>query len=221
MKILLIRHAESLGNRQQQMSGQLNDPLSPHGVLQAQVLAQYLSQSWLPTHLYSSPLSRAMATADLLMAAHLTLEDPLIVERAEALMEIHNGIFQGLTWLEAEQQYPQLCQQLMTSTDWIPIPEGETWQDCCDRTQNFLQTLYQSHAQTDQIWIVTHGGILQYLIAAILGTPVIWNISIKNTALFEFELNSAPPDPSCSQRCRILRFNQRPHLGGDHSLEAD
>jgi len=218
MKLLLIRHAESVGNRQQRISGQLDDPLSPHGVLQVQVLAQYLSHSWLPTHVYSSPLSRAMATADLLMAAHLRLEDPLTVLRAEALMEIHNGIFQGLTWGEAEQQHPQLCQQLLNSTEWIPIPDGETWQDCCDRIQNFLHTLYQSHTATDRLWIVTHGGILQYLIAAILGTPIIWSIPIKNTALFEFELNPAPPDPSCPQQCRILRFNERPHLRAE---EAD
>lgn len=221
MKLLLIRHAESLGNRKQTMSGQLDDPLSPHGVLQSQILAQYLSKYWLPTHLYSSPLSRALATSELLMACHTNLEVPLTLQTVDALVEIHNGIFQGLTWAEAEQQYPQLCQQLMSRTDWIPIPEGETWQACRDRAQDFVCTLYQSHDNTDRIWIISHGGILQYLIAAILGTPMIWGLSIQNTALFEFELEVGPPSPEAPQMCRILRFNERPHLQfGEHNKDS-
>ena len=211
MNLLLIRHAESLGNTQQRMMGQLEDPLSPAGSLQAQLLGQFLPAS-LPTHLYCSPLQRAVVTLEIILACHSERVDPLQIQVTEALLEIHNGILQGLTWQEAEQLHPQLCQQLIGTQEWIPIPGGETLVSCCDRTQHFIQTLYQTHKNTDRIWIVTHGGILQYLIAAILKTPQIWGIQIDNTALFEFELDLTHHSTHNPQLCRILRFNDRPHL---------
>lgn len=221
MKLLLLRHAESLGNTQQKMLGQLDDPLSPQGILQAQVLGQFLHIQ-MPTHLYCSPLQRTRITLEILKTCHSEAADTLPIQIADALLEIDNGIFQGLTWPEAEQQHPQLCQQLMSTQEWIPIPGGETLLECCDRTRNFIHTLYQTHDNTDQIWIVTHGGILPFLIAAILDTPRVWGIDALNTALFEFELvwdavaesSQNPYNPAFR---RILRFNDRPHLASNET----
>lgn len=223
MNVLLIRHAESLGNTQQRMMGQLEDPLSPIGLLQAQLLGQFLSVRELPTHVYCSPLQRAVVTLETILACRSKPMNPLPMQMTDLLSEIHNGVFQGLTWQEAEQQHPQLCQQLMGTQEWIPIPGGETLVSCCDRTQHFIQTLYQTHKNTDRIWIVTHGGILQYLIAAILKTPQIWGIQIDNTALFEFELGLNHYSTHNPQLCRILRFNDRPHLtpGVSHAPEYE
>lgn len=215
MRLLLIRHAETRGNAQQKMLGQLDELLSPHGVLQAQLLGQFLAQQcWAPTHLYSSPLKRAVMTLEMLVACHPEGDDFPSIQTETALLEIDNGILQGLTWQESQEQHPQLCEQLMHSQDVIPIPGGETLSACCDRTRSFIHTLYQTHHPSDRVWVMTHGGILQYLIAAILDTPKIWGMSIGNTALFEFEV--AWPSVSQStqnpQLCRIHRFNECPHL---------
>ena len=218
MRLLLIRHAEARGNAQHRMLGQLDELLSPHGVLQAQLLGQWLSQqSWRPTHLYCSPLNRAMMTLEMLVACHPEGDDFPLIQTDEALLEIDSGIFQGLTWQEAQEQHPELCEQLMNSQNVIPIPGGETLSDCCDRTYRFIHTLYQTHQPSDRVWVVTHGGILQYLIAAILDTPMVWDINIGNTALFEFEVTLPPasqskPNP---QLCRIHQFNECPHLPRD------
>lgn len=214
MNLLLIRHGESLGNTQQRMMGQLEDPLSPIGMWQAQRLGQYLSMTEVPTHFYCSPLQRATETLEIIGSCSPALTASLFIQKTESLLEIHNGIFQGLTWQEAEQKHSALCQQLMGTQEWIPIPGGETLVSCCDRTQNFIQTLYQTHKNTDRIWIVAHGGILQYLIAAILKTPQTWGIQIENTAIFEFELDLTHHSQVTHnpQLCRIVRFNDRPHL---------
>lgn len=220
MRLLLIRHAEAQGNAQHRMLGQLDELLSPHGVLQAQLLGQWLSQqSWRPTHLYCSPLKRAMMTLEMLVACHPEGDDFPPIQTDEALLEIDNGIFQGLTWQEAQEQHPELCEQLMNSQEVIPIPGGETLSDCCDRTRRFIHTLYQTHQPSDRAWVVTHGGILQYLIAAILDTHVDWSIKIGNTALFEFEiaLSSTSPSKPNPQLCRIHRFNECPHLLGEQN----
>lgn len=218
MRLLLIRHGEARGNAQQKMLGRVDELLSPQGVLQAQRLGQFLSQqSWAPTHLYSSPLKRAVITLEILVACHPQGDDFPPIQTDEALLEIDNGIFKGLTWQEAQDQHPDLCEQLMSSQDVIPIPAGEALFACCDRTRNFVHTLYQTHEHSDRLWVVTHGGILQYLIAAILGTPKVWGIGIDNTALFEFEVDLHYPSqaPQNPQLYRICRFNERPHLPTD------
>ena len=220
MRLLLMRHAEARGNAQQRMLGQSDEPLSPHGVLQSQRLGQFLvQQNGAPTHLYSSPLKRAVATLERLMACFPDAEDFPPIQISDALLEIHNGIFQGLTWQEAQDQYPDLCQQLMSCQDLIPLPGGETLSDCCDRTRSFIHTLYHTHHHSDRVWVMTHGGILQYLIAAILDTPNVWGMSIGNTALFEFEVDlhySSQPTQN-PQFCRIRRFNEHPHAPTEHS----
>ena len=102
----------------------------------------------------------------------------------DRLQEINNGIFCGLTWTQAQQQYPGLCQQLLNSPDWVPIPQAETPQQCHDRAQAWIQTVTQLPSGS-QIWAVTHGGILPYLWAAILGCDRTWGFTAAHTACFE------------------------------------
>ncbi|MBD0335798.1 MAG: histidine phosphatase family protein, partial [Cyanobacteria bacterium Co-bin13] len=144
LKLLLIRHAESEGNREGRMAGWQPTPLTAVGRQQAASLGQHLvDKSWQPTHIYCSPLLRSVETLQgvvaefgwalpessaLLRADKGALLTPLPVSLswAEDLKEYQNGVFQGLTWAEAQQRYPDLCQQLESSQDWLPIPGAET-----------------------------------------------------------------------------------------------
>jgi len=82
MQLLFIRHAQSLGNQAGRMQGHSDAPLSVMGQQQAEALGTYLrQQSWKPTHIYASPLRRAIETAERLLAS-LIVPDP---ESAPAL----------------------------------------------------------------------------------------------------------------------------------------
>lgn len=217
MKLLLLRHAQSQGNDAQRMQGQGEYPLSATGWQQVESLAEYLNtESWQPSHVYSSPLQRAMETGRGLLAAFPNIS--LEIRRCPALQEIDNGIFQGLTWPEACQQFPELCQQLQSSLDWLPIPEAESLVAIRDRANQFIQQLLQQHQNCDRIWIISHGGLLPHLISALLGCDRVWGIPIPPTALFEFWLDRDRWD---GNRCfanlnsslwQIHRFNDCPHL---------
>ena len=102
----------------------------------------------------------------------------------DRLQEINNGIFCGLTWTQAQQQYPDLCQQLLHSPDWVPIPQAETPQQCHDRAQAWIQTVTKLPPGS-HIWAMTHGGILPYLWAALLGSDRTWGFTAAHTACFE------------------------------------
>jgi 2,3-bisphosphoglycerate-dependent phosphoglycerate mutase len=214
MKLLLIRHAQSLGNVDQRMQGHNLDPLSGDGILQAQHLGKTLGGGWQPSHLYSSTLPRAVQTAELLLGF---LPCPPPIHCAEELQELNNGVFNGLTWQEAETLYPDLCQQLLASSEWVPIPGAETLQAARERAELFLQTLLSNHSNDDQIWIVTHGGFLQYLIATLLGSDRTWGLSIPPTALFEFWLDRERwflrgADQWNPTLWQVHRFNDAQHL---------
>nr|WP_242025831.1 histidine phosphatase family protein [Leptolyngbya sp. FACHB-36] len=242
LKLLFIRHAQSTGNVEKRMQGHGEFELSDTGRLQAEKLGSRLSaEAWLPSHVYSSPLKRAAQTTEILLdrvqtaplpAAVSDLIDadstpvdgaesvrPITVQYADELKEFQNGIFQGLTWAEAIERYPDLCKSLEASPDWIPIPEAETLQDARTRARQFIQCLLQQHANGDRVWIITHSWILQHLIAELLGSDRSWRLRARNTALFEFWIDQSRWHQSNSNRFntdlwQVRRFNDTYHLHG-------
>ncbi len=196
LKLFFIRHTESIGNQAGRMMGRGDDPLSDRGRDQARSLGLALHRAggW-PDWIYSSPQRRATETATLARQAIAPLHPadrpiPEIVIDSN-LCEFDNGIFQGLTWAEAQCQYPDLCQALEASWDWIPIPQAETLDDGRSRAQAFLQQLLDRHRAQEQIWIVTHHWILQHLIAEALGSLRTWQLQIDHGAVFELWLDQS------------------------------
>ena len=214
MKLLLVRHGESEGNVAKVLQGQQEHPLSEHGLEQAESLSAYLEKNLkAPSHVYSSPLERAKATAQICTQGYSAE-----IQTDARLMEIHNGVLQGLTWAQAQEQYPEVCHELSNSPLWIPIPEAEIPEQAFQRVHQFIEQLFAHHNSTDQIWIFSHGGILQHFVARLLGCDRLWGISIPPTGLFEFELDleqwaTATQDRYTGHLFRILQFNATPHLG--------
>lgn len=244
MKLLFIRHAQSTGNQERRMQGHGDYALSKLGKLQAEKLAhRLLAEAWWPSHIYSSPLRRAAQTVEILLdhfhaaplpapVSDLIGEDseaaspptapiwrsrPCPIQYRDELKEFDNGIFQGLTWAEAQSQYPALCHQLETSLDWIPIPGAESLETARQRARRFVQSVFQHHTDQDQIWIMTHSWILQHLIAELVGSDRSWRLHASNTALFEFWIDQTRWHRDDQNRYntdlwQIRRFNDNRHL---------
>ncbi len=230
LTLLLIRHGESLGNQQQRMMGQLDDELSSQGQEQVGQLAnRFRQESWFPTQVYTSPLKRARQTAEILHREWLVGLDPVLKDAGceipslqvlEALQEFHNGIFQGLTWAEAQQHYPELCATLETSLDWIQIPEAESLPAIRDRAHWVVQELIHRHATGGRIVVVTHSYFLQQLWAVLLGCDRTWGFAVHPTARFELAMNlefygqlqKTDPNLWNTSLWQIKRFNDCNHL---------
>jgi 2,3-bisphosphoglycerate-dependent phosphoglycerate mutase len=218
LKLLIIRHAQSTGNVDRRMQGQGDYPLTELGRTQAQKLAQHLRDAP-PTAIYSSPLQRTIDTTEILRAEmlHQGLPTPPPIQLTPELAEYQNGIFQGLTWAEAQAQYPELCAQLEASMDWIPVPGAETLRQARDRVERLVDYLLLTHRNGDRVWLMSHGWIMQQFIAALLGSGRSWRISIKNTAYFEFWIDQSrwhrqDTDRLNTELWQIVRFNDVNHL---------
>ena len=221
LKLLLIRHAQSLGNLQRQMEGQSSTELSAEGHRQAQRLSHSLVQSALPTHIYSSPLLRASQTTDYLTSELQRLGHLFHIHQTDDLQEIHQGVFQGLTWRQAQLQYPEICAQLLSSLAWQPVPQAESLMAARDRAKAWVEHILSQHHTDDIIWAVSHEGFLQQLISVVMGCDRTWKIPVAHTAIYEFWLASAlHQNPIESQdndrfnpeRWIFRRFNDYSHL---------
>ncbi|WP_126147925.1 histidine phosphatase family protein [Synechococcus elongatus] len=172
MRLRLIRHAEAIGNAGARMLGRQDQPLTADGLTQAEQLGKQWQQTccWRPQAIWTSPLQRAQQTA-IALSQGQTPVIPLLVQ--PALTEIDLGCLTGLTWPEAEQRYPDLCQQLLRDRHWRPIPEAETLSDCRLRAEQVCTQLI--HTEAD-LWVISHGGFLQHLLAALLGCDRSWGL---------------------------------------------
>lgn len=241
LKLLFIRHAQSTGNVEKRMQGHGDYELSTAGKQQAEKLARsLLAEAWIPSYVYSSPLKRAVQTTQILIEHLLAAPLPaavsdlidaeatpldaaqegarkIAIEYADELKEFQNGIFQGLTWLEALERYPEFCHSLEASPDWIPIPGAESLQDARIRSRQFIQRVMEQHDNGEHIWIVTHSWILQHLVAELMGCDRSWRLRATNTALFEFWIDRSRWHQSNQNRFntdlwQVRRFNDAHHL---------
>ena len=93
MKIYVIRHGLTGLNKQKKVNGQIDEPLIPEGIEQAQVATSLIPES--VKYIYSSPLQRARYTAEIINSK---LNRP--ISSSEELSEIHMGTLAGYSWNE-------------------------------------------------------------------------------------------------------------------------
>lgn len=219
LKLLLIRHGQSQGNQAGRMEGWSSTGLTDHGEAQAQGLGQRLAtEGWYPTHIYCSPLRRATATLGAMaMGCWGTAAAPVTPVYHDDLRENHQGILTGLTWAEAQARYPDLCQRLETSLDWVPVPQAETLQAGRQRAQRFVADMLHNHRNGDRLWVISHQWILQHLLACLLGCDRTWGLALGHTSMTELWLDrdrwfdTAPNQRLNTELWRIQRFNDQAH----------
>lgn len=215
LTVLFIRHAESVGNAQGRMMGHGNDDLSEQGMWQAHQLAQRL-RSHPPTHIYSSSIARARQTAEILWRS-LSESPPVPITYRDDLKEFQNGVFQGLTWAEARERYPDLCRSLESSLTWLPIPGAESLAQGRDRAHHFIQFLLGQHQDQQRIWVVSHSWIMQQLMSVLIGSDRTWGLPVSYTGLFEFQIwrsqwHADDVNRANTELWQIIRFNDSQHL---------
>ncbi|HYB01777.1 MAG TPA: histidine phosphatase family protein [Ktedonobacteraceae bacterium] len=166
-RLYLIRHGETLANREYRYIGTRDDPLSTLGEVQAHQLAGALSE--LPIMaVYSSPLQRTYQTA-LPIAARHNLE----VQRIDDLRECDFGRWEGLSRAEVLARSPEDRQRYL---EWehntsVAPPGGESFEALQQRVVAVVENLAHSHPD-QSIVLVSHVGPIKVLLGAALGAPL-------------------------------------------------
>ncbi|KPK80518.1 MAG: hypothetical protein AMJ81_11975 [Phycisphaerae bacterium SM23_33] len=154
-ELIVIRHGETVWNRQARLQGQKDPDLSPKGVAQAEMLAERVARESFAA-LISSDLKRAMQTAEAIgrRTGHKVIPEPGLRERSF-------GLFEGLTWEQIEQRYPDLHEAYWRGRDFAP-PGGETARQRHERVVACASRIAAEHAG-QRVVLVAHGGVLESL----------------------------------------------------------
>lgn len=152
VRILYIRHGESLASTLHQLSHKVVDhPLTDHGREQAEQLARTLAdQSWrYDEEIISSPARKAMETAQIL-AAKLDLT----VVPDERLREIDVGSLDGRSDKEAWDEFAEI-QRRWAAGEWSRrFPNGENLRNLANRLRTALLNAASSASRRPE----TQGG---------------------------------------------------------------
>lgn len=152
-RLIAMRHGETAWNVETRLQGQLDIPLNERGHEQARLAARSLAED-APDVIYSSDLSRALATAQ---AVAQCTGQPVITDAG--LRERHFGIWEGHTYAEVEQGWPLESEHWRRRDPAFGPPQGETLQGFFDRCVATLTRIAQAHpGQT--VLLVAHGGVL-------------------------------------------------------------
>jgi probable phosphoglycerate mutase len=177
MELLIVRHGESVANAEGRMQGQRDYPLSELGRQQAELLGRFLAGFGLKFDAaYTSPLTRARATASVLTSA-LGLPE---AELAPELSELHAGGLQGLTHAEISESFPGFMQRGLTGLGDFSEYGGESYEEVQARIRRLVERWHARHREpAHRILAVAHGGTNFHLVKALVCEPVPRVMSLK------------------------------------------
>ncbi len=162
-RIILVRHGETVANREFRYVGTRDDALTEHGQTQARQIAEALSV--LPVAaVYSSPRLRAYETALPVASRH-----GLTVQVVDELREGDFGRWEGLSRAEVMAQDAQSLLDWERDTSLAP-PDGESLDAMQRRVSAVVEKLVQTHpGQT--VVLVSHVGPVKAVLCTALGVP--------------------------------------------------
>lgn len=161
--IYLIRHGETDWNRDGLCMGQGDIPLNARGRRQAELTAERLANEKLSV-IYSSDLSRALQTAQIIGRAHRL--DPIGLK---TLRELHYGRWEGHTREEIHALFPQARELDWEHEDSLAFqpPGGESRQALYERVTREFEAISRCH-HNENVAIVAHGGVIRAIVNYVL-----------------------------------------------------
>lgn len=165
MLIYVVRHGETRSNVEGYLQGQTDDPINENGKALAVITGQAMKDIKFDACI-SSPLSRARETAEIILRE--SGNDSVPIEIDERILEIDMGEWERKKFRPGEREVDenQIKMFFTNPFQFDGCPGGETIQQVCDRTQEFLKELLARN--DDKTYLVTtHGfalrGMLNFL----------------------------------------------------------
>jgi alpha-ribazole phosphatase len=163
--IYLVRHGKiQLPDDQRRYIGHYEAPLDEMGIQQARCLQQRLEGVPL-TAVYCSDLSRSLGTAEIIVDDR----DVPIFTRQD-LREIHLGEWEGRTFADIEQRFPDEFRKRGSDIVKFRISGGESFADCNKRVLTAFRDILKT--STGNILVVGHAGVNRIILCHGMGMPL-------------------------------------------------
>lgn len=198
MQIILARHGETEWNVSEIFRGRRDVGLNEMGNRQAELLGSYLKDFKIES-VYSSPLKRALDTAQSIVKHH-----GLDINVAPGLTDFNYGVWEGLTHQEVRAKYRGLYQRWLKEPHLVKIPEGESLDGVRERARSVVDRVASEHSGT--VVLVSHRVINKVLICSMLGldNSHFWDIKLDlgGITVFQYE----------DERFKLIKHNDTSYL---------
>jgi probable phosphoglycerate mutase len=199
-KIILTRHGHVEGIKPERFRGREPLQLTKRGVEEAAALAQRIAVHWRPSHIYTSPMGRSIATA-----AAIARATSVAAKTCDNLNDIDYGAWQFKTFANAKAQEPALFAEWFATPQLVRFPNGESLQDLAARTANALRMVLARH-RDETVVLVGHDSVNRVLLLELLELPLsaYWRLAQEPCCLNEIDVNEA--------KVRVHSINETQHL---------
>jgi broad specificity phosphatase PhoE len=175
--IFLMRHGETDMNRSERLQGHIDSELNETGKEEARRAASRLKSAGISFDaVYSSPLKRALRTAEIVADGAPVTVEPLIIEMSF-------GDFEGTPYRDIDAK----MWDFIRSPETAPPPDGvESIKSLTERTGRFLHKLI-SDDSTGNVLVVTHGIALRSLLWNLYPENErsrVWGMPIENCIIY-------------------------------------
>ena len=161
-RLFFIRHGDTIDEETKKVfKGTLDVPLSERGRSRIEGAAVFLSRFHID-HIYTSALSRCVESGSII-ARPRALE----IRISAAFNELHFGAWEGLSFNEIAQQYPEQFRLWFSDPEGHTPPEGEPLGDMQKRVLAGFYEIVDRH-RGQNIAVVAHGGVVRVIVCALL-----------------------------------------------------
>jgi phosphoserine phosphatase len=199
-RIILTRHGHVDGIKPPRFRGRADVPLTALGVAQANATARRIAAISRPTAIYTSPMSRCMATGEAIARACGVPSQVL-----DQLNDLDYGSWQWKTHDEIRRAFAQQYETWHTTPQMFRFPQGESLQDLVSRAADVLWNVLQRHRDQTVI-LVSHDSVNRALLTQVLDQPLsaYSRIVIEPCGITEIEFTD--------NIASVLRVNETQHL---------
>ena len=199
-KILLTRNGHVEGIKPERFRGRASLELTALGRRQAAAVAERIAASFRPRQIYTSPMSRCVATGAAIAAAC-----GIAAATCDDLNDIDYGGWQFKSFEEVRALDAELFAAWFATPERIRFPGGESLQDLVARAGNVLRMVLTRHPH-DTVVLVGHDSINRALLLSLLDQPLsaYWRVAQDPCCLNEVDLDA--------ERILARRINETRHL---------
>jgi phosphoserine phosphatase len=200
VRIILTRHGHVDGIKPARFRGRTDVPLTALGVAQANATARWIAAISRPTTIYTSPMSRCVATGAAIARACGAPSQVL-----DQLNDLDYGAWQWKTHDEIRTAFAEQYQTWHTAPQMFRFPRGESLPDLVTRAGDALRHVLQWH-QDQTVVLVSHDSFNRALLTQVLDQPLsaYSRIVVEPCGITEIEF--------VGHIARVLRVNETQHL---------
>lgn len=204
-RIILVRHGQTEWNRAERFRGRADIPLNEVGIQQAEATGRRIAATWQPVAIYSSPLSRAIKTAEAIAKYFALAVKPHL-----GLVDMDYGAWQGLSPDEVREQWSSTLDGWYNTPHLVRIPGGETLDDLRKRAMETVNYLAGQHSG-ETILLLGHTVINRVILLGVLGlgNDRFWRIKQDTCAINVFEIDQGESTlVSLNDTCHLFSIRE-------------